>query len=240
MSRFSRLARLALGLSLGAILLSACAADNPDLPPPPLGRFLLGHNIALVADQVQVGPFSRTLENDAIVTSIRSAMNQTFSRYDGDQYYHISVVVLGYVLAQPGIPVIASPKSVLIADVSIYDDRDGGKPLNAEPKQFTVLEGVGQQPVDMILGSGFTRSAEEQMDSLSQGLTGEIVRWLQGNRDWFGDPALMDPATTSLGRPVQPLPPMPAFGVKSDAADGEAGADPAASEATGTSAPSGA
>ncbi|MEJ2029572.1 MAG: hypothetical protein P8X66_06785 [Maritimibacter sp.] len=208
MSRFSRLFRLSFALLAGAVALAACAkVDDLTTPPPPLGRFLLGHNIALVADGVQVGPMSRTLEDDVIIQSVRKAINEKFSRYDGDQYYHIASVVMGYVLAAPGIPLVASPKSVLIANVTIYDDRNGGKPINEEPKQFTILESPGN-PGDVLLGTGFTRSAEEQMDSLALGLADEVRQWLLENPEWFGDASLMDPATTSAMRPIQPLPPV--------------------------------
>jgi hypothetical protein len=144
---------------------------------------------------------SRKIEDEAWVNSVRNAVNERFSRYDGDQYFHISVAVLGYVLAQPGIPVVAAPKSVLIADVRIFDDTQGGKPLTEEPKQFTVFEEGG----DVVVGSGLTRTAEEQAASLSRNLAKQIHNWMLDNKEWFGDAALMDPATTSEGRPVQPL-----------------------------------
>lgn len=222
MSRLFQLARLTLGVLMSVVLLSACSStDDLNEPPVPLGRFLLGHNIAIVASDAQSGPLSRTLENDVIVASVRKAINDRFSRYDGDQYYHLSVVVLGYVLAQPGIPLVASPKSALIANVSVYDDRSGGKPINEEPKQFTVLETAGD-PADVLFGTGYTRSPEEQLDNMAAGLSAQIQKWLVVNKDWFGDASLMDPATTSSERPVQPLPQAPGTGGSAaDAADGE-------------------
>jgi hypothetical protein len=36
-----------------------------------------------------------------------------------------------------------------------------------------------------------------------------IHDWMLKNVEFFGDASLMDPATTSPGRPVQPLTPMP-------------------------------
>lgn len=191
-------------LSLG--LLAGCATVRDlDGTPPPMGRFLLGHNVAVVVEDAEVGPASRKIDNDAWVGAVRGAINERFSRYDGDHYYHISVAVLGYVLAEPGIPVVLAPKSVLIADVRLFDDAGGGAPLTEEPKQFTVFEEGGG---DVILGSGHTRSAEEQAASLSRNLAKEIHDWMLEHPEWFGDATLMDPATTSPGRPVQPLPPL--------------------------------
>ncbi len=201
-------ARPVVTLSLGLGLLAGCAVNDLDGPPQPMGRFLLGHNIAIVVDEAEVGPASRKVENDVWVGALRTAVNDRFSRYDGDRYYHVSVAVLGYVLAQPGIPVVAAPKSVLIADVRIFDDTQGGKPITEEPKQFTVFEEGGE----VLVGSGHTRSAEEQAASLSRNLAKQIHNWMLDNPEWFGDASEMDPATTSPGRPVQPLPPLGSAG----------------------------
>ena len=202
MTTIRRFARPLAALAAGAVLLAGCAVTDLDDTPAPMGRFLLGHNIAL-ADTPEVGPMSRTITDEAWVEAVRKAVNDRFSRYDGDQYFHISTVVLGYVLAQPGIPIVAAPKSVLMADVRIYSDAAGATPLNEEPKRFTVFEEGG----DVLVGSGLTRSAEEQATSLSRNLAKSIQDWMLENKDWFGDASLMDPATTSPGRPVQPLKP---------------------------------
>jgi hypothetical protein len=213
-----RLAPKFAAFGLAALMLSACEVTDLGDTPPPMGRFLLGHNIVVVADGVQVGPMSRQIDDAAWVGTVRNAVNERFSRYDGDRYYHISVAVLGYVLAQPGIPVVAAPKSVLIADVRIFDDTQGGKPITEEPKQFTVFEEGG----DVVVGSGLTRSADEQAASLARNLAKQIHDWMLDNPDWFGDAALMDPATTSPGRPVQPLEGAPAPATPAAAAEGDA------------------
>lgn len=200
----------AAALILGLGLLAGCAVYDLDETPPPMGRFLLGHNVAIVVDEAEVGPASRKVENDVWVGALRNAVNDRFSRYDGDRYYHISVAVLGYVLAKPGIPVVAAPKSVLIADVRIFDDTQGGKPLTEEPKRFTVFEEGGE----VLVGSGLTRTAEEQAASLSRNLAKQIQDWMLENPEWFGDASEMDPATTSPGRPVQPLPALSGAGAE--------------------------
>ena len=203
-SAVSRVTSRLTGLVLAAGLVAGCAVTYLDDTLPPMGRFLLGHSVAIVVDGAEVGPASRRIDDAAWVGALRTAVNDRFSRYDGDRYYHISVAVLGYVLAQPGIPVVAAPKSVLIADVRIFDDTQGGQPLTEEPKQFTVFEEGGE----VLVGSGLTRTAEEQAASLSRNLAKQIQDWMLENPDWFGDAAEMDPATTSPGRPVQPLPPL--------------------------------
>ncbi len=201
MTPIARLARATLALGIGAVMLSACAVTDLEETPPPMGRFLLGHNIAVVAKDFEVPPLSRELSNEVWVGTVRKAMNDRFSRYDGDQFYHISTAVLGYMLAPPGVPVVAAPKSILMADVNLYRDSDGGKPINPEPKRFTVFE----EGADVIVGSGLTRTAEQQAESLALNLAKQVQDWMLENKEWFGDAALMDPATTSAGRPAQPL-----------------------------------
>ncbi|TYB80080.1 hypothetical protein [Maritimibacter fusiformis] len=198
-----RIAKFA-SLFAGAVLaLSACAVTDLEDTPQEMGRFLLGFNIVTVND-AEVGPMSRAVDEDLWVGVMRNAINERFSRYDGDQYYHISVAVLGYVLAQPGIPIVASPKSVLIADVRVYDDATG-ELMTGEAKQITVFEEGG----DVLVGSGLTRTAEEQMASLARNMSKSIHDWMLENVEFFGDASLMDPETTSPGRPVQPLAAMP-------------------------------
>lgn len=202
MTPIVRLARVPAALGLAAALLSACAVTDLDETPPPMGRFLLGHNVVVVAKDIEAAPLSRKLSNEAWVGTVRKAVNDRFSRYDGDQYFHISTAILGYMLAPPGLPVVAAPKSILMADVHVYRDTDRGAPINAEPKRFTVFEEGGG---DVIVGSGLTRTAEEQAESLAKNLAKAIQDWMLENPDWFGDASLMDPATTSAGRPIQPL-----------------------------------
>jgi hypothetical protein len=198
-----RIAKLTSLFAAAVLALSACAVNDLEDTPQEMGRFLLGFNIVTVND-AEVGPMSRQVTDEQWVGAMRNAINERFSRYDGDKYYHISVAVLGYVLAQPGIPIVASPKSVLIADVRVYDDATG-ELMTGEAEQFTVFEEGG----DVIVGSGLTRTAEEQMESLARNMSKTIHDWMLKNVEFFGDASLMDPATTSPGRPVQPLTPMP-------------------------------
>ncbi len=205
MTRLTRFRARAAALLLAAGLATACApVTDLEGPPQPMGRFLLGHNIVVIADDFEVPGISRELADDVWINTVRSEMNTRFSRYDGDQYFHISTAILGYVLAPPGIPIVGAPKSVLMADVYLFRDSDGGKPITEEPKRFTVLEEGG----DVIVGSGLTRTAEEQAQSLARNLAKQVHEWMLENKEWFGDASLMDPATTSPGRPVQPLEPV--------------------------------
>ena len=88
----------------------------------------------------------------------------------------------GYALAPPGIPVVAAPKSVLAITANVWDDA-AQKKLNAEGKQFTVFESLSG---DTIVGSGLTRSKQEQMQALSFNAARKVEEWFLQNPEWFG------------------------------------------------------
>jgi hypothetical protein len=165
------------------VLLTACGGIRDDLTkaPAPLGGFRLGHNI-VVAPAPEKGPFSRDATPEQWIAAVEAAVDERFSRYEGDRFFHIAVAVEGYVLAQPGIPLVYSPKSVLIIGLTIYDDATQTK-LNPEPIQLTVFEPCCSVP---LLGSGFTKSAEQQMEGLAFNAARAIERTMRENADWFG------------------------------------------------------
>ena len=86
------------------------------------------------------GPFSRTVTDDewqaAVVTAVEDRLGE--ARYFGDKYFHVGVAVEGYVLAYPGVPLVYSPKSILIFSVNFFEDATQTK-LNDEAIQLTVL-----------------------------------------------------------------------------------------------------
>lgn len=172
---------IALGLALG---LSACAGKS-DLAEPPanLGNFVLGHNIVVV-DNVQKVPISRDADPKDWEVSMKKAIEDRFGqkRYQGDRIFNLGISVDAYALAPPGIPVIASPKSAVVITASIWDDASQQK-LNAEGVQFTVFEGLNGETV---VGTGLTRTADEQMEALTYNAAKRVERWLLENPQWFG------------------------------------------------------
>lgn len=170
---------------MGLVVLTACGGIRDDLSvtPDPIGSFRLGHNIAVVNEPVQ-GPFSRTVTDTewqaAMITAVDNRLGE--ARFFGDKYYHIGAAVEGYVLGYPGVPLVYSPKSVLIFSVNFFEDSTQTK-LNDEAIQITVFEPCCTIP---LLGSGFTRSAEEQMEGLSFNAARAIERTMRENAQWFG------------------------------------------------------
>lgn len=185
-------------VAAAALSLAACErTDDLAQVPQPMGRFLMGHSVTVV-NEPEIGPFSREASDEAWVEAINFAMKERFDRYDGDKYFHIATSVDGYVLAMAGIPVVLSPKSVLIASVTVWED-ETGKKINDEPKVFTASEEMSS---DNLVGTGLTKTADEQMLSLSRSMAKQVHDWMLENKEWFGDPSLMDPATTSPGKPA--------------------------------------
>jgi hypothetical protein len=149
----------------------------------PLGDFNLVHNIA-VASKAQKGPFSREATEEQLTEALAAATAERFDRYEGSRNYHFGMSVEGYVLAQPGIPVVATPKSIMIVNLTVWDDALNKK-LNEKPHQITVFESFDQGPV---VGSGYTKTAEEQLKNLSQNVAKSIESYLvRQNREkgWF-------------------------------------------------------
>lgn len=177
-------------LLLSALVITACSAAN-DLkkPPVPLGNFALGHNV-VVAPNLVKGPVSREATKEEWIAAMEKAVQDRFGRYEGEKLYHLGISVEGYVLAQPGIPIVASPKSVLIVKVTAWDDA-AQKKLNDEPREITVLESISGET---IFGSGLTQSKEVQLENLSVNAAKQIQNWLvKMNRDekWFGGESLV-------------------------------------------------
>ena len=165
-------------------LLSACAGQNVVEAPVNLGNFRMGHNI-VVADDPQKVPISREADPKDWDDSLTAAIQTRLGRYDGDKFYNLGVSVDAYALAPPGIPLVVSPKSVVVVTATLWDDATGKK-LNEKGEQFTVFEGLDGET---MVGSGLTRTAEQQMEKLTFNAAKRIERWLSDHPEWFALPA---------------------------------------------------
>jgi hypothetical protein len=189
-----RLPRLALVGAVG--VLAACAAQDPleeDLPD--MGDFRLAHNI-VVAENMQQVPPSRNATPEEWQEIITSEIDRRFGSYEGDRLYHIGINVDGYALAPPGIPIVLNPRSVLVLSVNVWDDELGQK-LHEEPEQIVIFE--GSSPETFLLGSGLTRSREEQMQVLARNAARRVQLWMLQNPEWFNiDPDAAEAAAAEV------------------------------------------
>ncbi|MDF1671101.1 MAG: hypothetical protein P1U83_15960 [Roseovarius sp.] len=173
-------------LMAAVLMMAACTNPNDlDEAPSYLGNFHMGHNVS-VAPNLTKGPASREASKEEWIAAMVGAMDERFGRYDGDKLYHFGISIEGYVLAVPGVPVVASPKSALILHVTVWDDAAQTK-LNEEPHQVTVIESFS---ANTILGSGLTQSREKQMENLSRNAAKLIQNWMVRENNahgWFED-----------------------------------------------------
>lgn len=180
-----------------ALLLTACASNDLSQPPKAFGDFALGYNIVVARNAKPVGP-SRKATAEEWETALKGAIGAQLGRYEGEKLYHLGVGVDAYALAIPGIPLVLSPKSVLVITVNVWDDTAGRK-INAEPKQFTVFE---QLSGETLVGSGLTQSKEEQMANLSANAARLINKWLVENEAWFTPEAVAARAALAAVAPA--------------------------------------
>ncbi len=199
-----------LAVLLGVSLLASCQKNDLAEAPVPLGNFKLGLNI-VVADNMKKVPISRPATADEWETALKKSVDARFSRYSGTKFYNIGIAVDGFALAPPGVPIIASPKSVLVITANIWDDATGTK-LNAEGVQFTIFESFSGETV---LGSGLTRSREKQIEILSYNAAKRVEEWILENPEWVGLPKKItprgsdDPTVVSVPKPAKIAAPAP-------------------------------
>jgi hypothetical protein len=174
------------------LLLAACAAQpfDPEAARDPIGDFRMGHNI-VVSDAPTQGPFSRDVSDDEWKTALTQAFETRLRGYSGTGLYHIGVKVEGYVAARSGVPVVYNPRSVLLLAVNVFDNRTGQR-LNPEPHRLTVYESTTGGSA--LLGSGLTRTREDQIAGLSANAAEMLEAYLRENAAWFDrDPVAGEP-----------------------------------------------
>jgi len=166
------------------VIAASCTPATPDEPLEQLGEFSLGHNV-VVASKMRKGPVSRNATEEEWIAAMKMAVGERFGLYQGTQVYHLGISIEGYMLAPKGVPLVYSPKSALIINVTAWDDAAGRK-LNDKPEQFTVLETTTSET--FLVGSGHDRTKAEQLRGLSRNAVGQIDQWLleqhQAN-GWF-------------------------------------------------------
>lgn len=181
-------------LLAGLLTLAACDANDFSDPPKPMGKFEMGLNI-VVGKTAQTIPISRQATAEEWEAVMRAAMQERFGSYSGGKLFDFGISIDGYVLAPPGVPLVASPRSALIITVNVWDDAK--KQLLVEGgKQLTVMEGTSG---DTILGSGWTQTKEAQMKKLARNAAKAVQDYMLEHPDWLEMPAEAAPAGDKPG-----------------------------------------
>lgn len=204
---------LAAAFALATVFISGCGGSDLTSPPKPIGDFRLGYAIVVADNAEPVGP-SRKATAEEWEAALQKSVRAQLDRYQGEKLYHIGVGVRAYALAVPGVPLVLSPKSVIVVSVDVWDDAIQ-RPINPEPKEFTVFEGLSGATV---IGSGLTKSREEQLQTLADNAAQQIANWLAENKAWFTPEAVaaraalakaLPPAQAAATAPPAPAPAPP-------------------------------
>ena len=163
-------------LAAASLMLTACAPSSIEDDPPPIGDFRLGHLI--VSDKgAEMAPISRAVPDGLLKEDLEAAIQERLGRYKGRSWYHLSVGIGPYSLSAAGVPVVASPRSAVIIEVTVWDDATASK-LNEAPHAITVIEPTS---IETIIGSGLIRSPEEQAAVLADSAAYLIEHWLKSD-----------------------------------------------------------
>lgn len=193
--KLDRRAFSGLALAGAGMGLTGCAATDPlEADLPGMGNFRLGFAI-VVSENAKKIPPSRDATAEQLKTSLTAELERRFGVYTGDRVYHVAVNIDGYSLAPPGIPVVLTPKSVLVCTANLWtadpQEKIGG------PEQITTFEGAET----LVLGSGLMKNAEEQLETLSRNMAQKVQAWILRNPEWVGLPPRPGAPSGDLARP---------------------------------------
>ncbi|MEJ5218618.1 hypothetical protein WG622_10225 [Cognatishimia sp. D5M38] len=165
-------------------LVAACSQPEETAERLDLGDFVLGHNV-VVAPDLQKGPTSRNAEPEELIAAVQGAVAARLGKYDGDRLVHLGINIGGYALGRRGIPLIYTPKSAFVVTVTVWDDRAGEK-FTKEPKQLLIFENFGD---GAVIGTGYTRSRDQQIATLANNTARKIEAYLAENAICMTDDA---------------------------------------------------
>ena len=171
------------GMALAGASLAGCAVRDPlEQELPPMGTFQLAAPITVASNAKKVPP-SRDASEETLKRVMNAELVRRFGRYAGGTPFYVAVAIDGYSLAPPGIPVLLTPKSILVVSANVWradpQEKIGG------PQQITTFEGADT----LFLGSGLMKDADEQLVTLSRNMAKKIQDWMLENPAWFGLPA---------------------------------------------------
>lgn len=172
------------GLCLFALLGMSSCGDGVLFPAPSgplhLANIRIGHVGVVTSGMVQ-GAYSNAVSPEDLASHLRGAITSKLAGLDGARSYNIGVKVTSYMLANPAVPTVSSPKSALIMSVTVWDDSRGQKPV-APPATVIAVDGLYGTSVFITKQQG---DKDHRLAALSAKAALEIERYLTKNIDIF-------------------------------------------------------
>ncbi|KAE9628901.1 hypothetical protein FEE96_14820 [Parasedimentitalea maritima] len=166
-------------------LLTACGETLMDEAQEDLGTFKMRVGY-IYTDKALQWPLSRNAEASDWNADLQNALDTRLRRYEGTQEYDVAITLEGFMLAPPGVPIVLNPKSVAVVNVFVYDV--AGQEYLAKKHQMEIFESTTGESV--ILGSGHTRTKEEQIAGLSLNIVDAVEEWIAEQHlesGWFDE-----------------------------------------------------
>jgi len=182
-------------------LLVACGETRLDEAPEDLGAFQ-ARILHVYTEKALQWPMSRSADHSEWTDPIKSALETRLRRYEGGQQYDVAVTLEGFMLAPAGVPVLFSPKSVVVVNVFVYDVEQ--ERFLAKKHQMEIFESTTGESA--LVGSGHARSKQEQIQGLAVNIADKVEEWMaeqHREQGWFAprdsaedqaDPAAAAPA----------------------------------------------
>jgi len=177
------------------VLLSACGETQLNEAPEDLGDFSMRVSF-VYTDKARQWPLSRDAEPSEWNAPIEKALEARLGRYEGAGQYDVAITLEGYLLATGGIPVLVNPKSAAVVNVFVYDVST--KSYLIKKHQMEIFESTTGESA--ILGSGYSRTKEEQIDGLALNIVDALEEYMaeqHKEHGWFAPAEEADPAVAT-------------------------------------------
>ena len=172
--------RTALAASAALLALAACSTpETATTGAKPLGDFqLCGQYVYFTADDP--GPLSRNVSEEDWVAAMNKAIRDRLGPYKGGKCYTVSVAIEGYGLAQPGVPLVFSPKTGARLRAFVFDNE------LIEADVPSVLNKGGERiEVFLVDQGGLFNDVDSQLAAVARTGVAQIETWMATHPEWF-------------------------------------------------------